>query len=72
MNLGKGALDVDDKDVASKSLEEPAAITLPEDETLDSGSDTRTGVALVEFRCDLCSSSPARAASSPSTSNGNS
>jgi arylsulfatase len=49
---GKGVLYVDDKEVAKNSLEHGTPITFPEDETFDIGSDTRTGVALLEYRYD--------------------
>ena len=49
---GKGVLYVDDKEVAKNSMEHGTPITFPEDETFDIGSDTRTGVALLEYRYD--------------------
>ena len=49
---GTGVLSVDGKEVAKNSLEHSTPITFPEDETFDVGSDTRTGVAMVEYRYD--------------------
>lgn len=49
---GTGVLVVDGKEVARKSMENSTPITFPEDETFDVGMDTRTGVALVEYRYD--------------------
>jgi arylsulfatase A-like enzyme len=49
---GTGVLSVDGKEVARNSLEHTTPITFPEDETFDVGQDTRTGVALVEYRYD--------------------
>jgi arylsulfatase len=49
---GTGVLFVDGKEVAQNSLEHTTPITFPEDETFDVGLDTRTGVALVEYRYD--------------------
>jgi hypothetical protein len=43
---------VDGKEVAKKSMEHSTPITFPEDETFDIGSDTRTGVAMIEYRYD--------------------
>ena len=45
-------LSVDGKEVARNSLEHATPITFPEDETFDVGQDTRTGVALIEYRYD--------------------
>jgi arylsulfatase len=47
---GTGVLTVDGKEVAKKSMDHSTPITFPEDETFDIGSDTRTGLALVEYR----------------------
>ena len=47
---GTGVLSVDGKEVARKSLEHTTPVTFPEDETFDIGQDTRTGVALLEYR----------------------
>jgi len=47
---GTGVLSVDGKEVARNSLEHTTPITFPEDETFDVGRDTRTGLALVEYR----------------------
>ncbi len=49
---GTGVLSVDGKEVARNSMEHSTPITFPEDETFDIGSDTRTGVALLEYRYD--------------------
>ena len=54
--LGKGGtsvLYVDGKEVARNSMDHTTPITFPEDETFDVGVDTRTGVALIEYRYDL-------------------
>jgi arylsulfatase len=50
---GTGVLSVDGKEVARKSMEHTTPITFPEDETFDVGQDTRTGVAMVEYRYDV-------------------
>jgi arylsulfatase len=50
---GTGVLSVDGKEVARKSMENTTPVTFPEDETFDIGQDTRTGVALVEYRYDV-------------------
>ncbi len=50
---GTGVLSVDGKVVARNSMEHSTPITFPEDETFDIGSDTRTGVALLEYRYDV-------------------
>ena len=44
---------VDGKEVDRKSMENSTPITFPEDETFDIGSDTRTGVAMLEYRYDV-------------------
>ena len=49
---GTGVLSVDGKVVARNSMEHSTPITFPEDETFDIGSDTRTGVAMLEYRYD--------------------
>jgi arylsulfatase len=49
---GTGVLSVDGKEVAKNSLEHTTPITFPEDETFDVGQDSRTGVAMVEYRYD--------------------
>jgi len=51
-NGGTGVLSVDGKEGAKNSLEHGTPITFPEDETFDVGEDTRTGVALLEYRYD--------------------
>jgi hypothetical protein len=50
---GTGVLKVDGKEVARNTMENSTPITFPEDETFDVGSDTRTGVAMVEYRYDV-------------------
>jgi len=50
---GTGVLSVDGKEVDRKSIEHGTPITFPEDETFDIGADTRTGVAMLEFRYDV-------------------
>jgi len=50
---GTGVLYVDGKEVDRKSMEHGAPITFAEDETFDVGLDTRTGVALLEYRYDV-------------------
>ncbi len=49
---GTGVLSVDGKEVARNSMEHSTPITFPEDETFDIGSDSRTGVAMLEYRYD--------------------
>ena len=44
---------MDGKEVATNSLKNGTPITFPEDETFDVGEDTRTGVALLEYRYDV-------------------
>ncbi len=50
---GTGVLSVDDQEVARNSMEHSTPITFAEDETFDIGEDTRTGVALLEYRYDV-------------------
>jgi arylsulfatase len=50
---GTGVLYVDGKEVDKKQMEHTIPITFPEDETFDIGQDTRTGVAMVEYRYDV-------------------
>jgi hypothetical protein len=50
---GTGVLSVDGREVARNSMEHTTPITFPEDETFDIGQDTRTGVAMVEYRYDV-------------------
>jgi arylsulfatase len=50
---GIGVLSVDGKEVAKNTLDHTTPITFPEDETFDVGQDTRTGVALLEYRYDV-------------------
>jgi arylsulfatase A-like enzyme len=49
---GTGVLSVDGKEVDRKSIEHGTPITFPEDETFDIGQDTRSGVAMIEYRYD--------------------
>jgi arylsulfatase len=49
---GTGVLSVDGKQVARNTLEHTTPITFPEDESFDVGQDTRTGIALIEYRYD--------------------
>ena len=50
---GTGVLSVDGKEVAKKTMEHTTPIMFPEDEDFDVGQDTRTGVALIEYRYDV-------------------
>ncbi|MGB4335814.1 MAG: arylsulfatase [Chromatiaceae bacterium] len=47
---GTGVLAVDGQEVARNAMEHATPITFPEDETFDIGQDTRTGVAMIEYR----------------------
>jgi arylsulfatase len=47
---GTGTLSVDGKEVDKESMEHGTPVMFPEDEDFDIGQDTRTPVALVEFR----------------------
>ena len=49
---GTGELFVDGKSVARKTMENSTPIEFPEDEDFDVGLDTRTGVAMIEYRYD--------------------
>ncbi|MBN8450639.1 MAG: arylsulfatase [Candidatus Accumulibacter sp.] len=49
---GTGVMYVDGKEVARNSMPNSTPITFAEDETFDVGLDTRTGVAMVEYRYD--------------------
>ena len=49
---GTGELFVDSKSVAKKTMENSTPIEFPEDEDFDVGQDTRTGVAMIEYRYD--------------------
>ena len=49
---GTGILSVDGKEVARNSMENTTPIMFPEDEDFDVGLDTRTPVAMVEYRYD--------------------
>jgi len=50
---GTGTLSVDGKEVATNTLEHSTPILFPEDEDFDVGQDTRTGVAMLEYRYDV-------------------
>ena len=50
---GTGVLYVDGREVVKNSLEHTTPITFPEDETFDVGQDTRTPLALLEYRYDV-------------------
>jgi hypothetical protein len=49
---GTGVLSVDGKEVSRNSMEHTTPVTFPEDESFDIGQDTRTGVAMLEYRYD--------------------
>jgi arylsulfatase len=49
---GTGVLSVDVKEVDRKSIEHGTPVTFPEDESFDVGMDTRSGVAMLEYRYD--------------------
>lgn len=49
---GTGILSVDGKEAAKNTIDHGIPVTFPEDETFDVGLDTRTGVALLEYRYD--------------------
>jgi arylsulfatase A-like enzyme len=50
---GTGTLIVDGKEVDKKHMEHTTPIMFPEDEDFDIGQDTRTGVAMLEYRYDV-------------------
>jgi arylsulfatase len=50
---GTGVLSVDGKEVDRKHMEHTTPITFAEDESFDVGQDTRTGVAMLEYRYDV-------------------
>jgi arylsulfatase len=50
---GTGVLSVNGKEVARTTMDHSTPITFAEDETFDVGLDTRTGVAMVEYRYDV-------------------
>ena len=50
---GTGVLSVDGKEVDRKSIEHTTPVTFPGDESFDVGQDTRTGVAMLEYRYDV-------------------
>jgi len=49
---GTGVLSVDGKEADKKSMDHTTPITFPEDEDFDIGQDTRTPLALLEYRYD--------------------
>jgi arylsulfatase len=49
---GTGVLTVDGKEVDRNSMEHTTPVTFPEDESFDVGQDTRTGVAMLQYRYD--------------------
>ena len=49
---GTGVLSVDGKEVARNTMDHTIPVTFPEDETFDVGLDTRTPLALLEYRYD--------------------
>ncbi len=49
---GTGVLSVDGQEAAKNSMENTTPIMFPEDEDFDIGQDTRTPVALIEYRYD--------------------
>ncbi len=49
---GTGTLFVDGQEAAKSSMEHTTPLMFPEDEDFDVGQDTRTGVALIEYRYD--------------------
>ena len=49
---GTGVLSVDGKEADRKTIEHGTPVTFPEDETFDIGQDSRTGVAMIEYRYD--------------------
>ena len=50
---GTGVLSVDGREEDRKSMEHTTPITFAEDESFDVGQDTRTGVAMLEYRYDV-------------------
>jgi hypothetical protein len=50
---GTGVLYVDGKEVARNSMDHTTPITFPEDKIFDVGQDTRTPLALVEYRYEV-------------------
>jgi arylsulfatase len=50
---GTGVLSVDGREVARNSMEHSTPITFPEDETFDIGMDTRSGLAMLEYRYEV-------------------
>jgi len=50
---GTGTLSVDGKEVATNTLEHSTPVMFPEDETFDVGLDSRTGIAMLEYRYDV-------------------
>ena len=50
---GTGVLSVDGKEVARNTMDHTTPVTFPEDESFDVGLDTRTPLALIEYRYDV-------------------
>jgi arylsulfatase len=50
---GTGVLYVDGKEVSRKTMEHTIPVAFPEDESFDIGYDTRSGVAMLEYRYDV-------------------
>ena len=50
---GTGVLYVDGKEVDRNSMDHTTPITFPEDKSFDVGQDTRTGVAMLQYRYDV-------------------
>jgi arylsulfatase len=50
---GTGVLYLDGKEVDRKSMEHTTPVTFAEDESFDVGQDTRTGVAMLEYRYEV-------------------
>jgi arylsulfatase len=50
---GTGVLSVDGKEVSRNTMEHTIPVAMPEDESFDIGHDTRTGVAMVEYRYEV-------------------
>jgi len=46
-------LSVDGQEVANNTLDHTTPVTFPEDESFDVGLDTRTPLALIEYRYDV-------------------
>ncbi len=50
---GTGVLSVNGKEVARNTMEHTTPVTFPEDESFDVGLDTRSGVAMLDYRYDV-------------------